>query len=85
MSNLTKISDMIGLLGVFLILFAYFYLQIEKWTSKSIMYLSSNLLGALLVICSLIFNWNLSAFIIETVWAIISMVGIIKAISKKSQ
>ncbi len=44
----------------------------------SLTYLGMNLAGSLLLIISLLVNWNLSAFLLEAAWALISMYGIFK-------
>jgi hypothetical protein len=38
-------------------------------------YVVSNCLGAALILYSLLFDFNLSAFVIEIVWVLISLVG----------
>jgi len=68
--------DFIGNLGVIMILSSYLLLQLEKITSKSLAYSVINALGALLVLISLYFHFNLSAVIIELFWLIISLYGI---------
>ena len=70
--------DFVGNVGVFLILLAYFNLQLGKMNSQSAAFSLLNLCGALFVLISLIYDFNLSAFIIEGVWLIISFVGIVR-------
>ena len=70
--------DVIGLVGVTLILIAYFGSQVEWWQSNSYEYLLANAVGAVLVMISLCFNWNLSSFVIECFWLLISVYGIVK-------
>ncbi len=74
--------DFLGNIGVFLILLAYLLLQIDKIDNRSIRFSAINLFGALFIIISLCYDFNLSAFIIELSWLLISAMGIIK--SKKS-
>lgn len=73
---LEKIADPIGLIGVLIILIAYFLLSIDKWSAMTIKYQSINLVGALLILYSLFFHWNLSSVVIEIAWAFISLIGI---------
>ena len=68
--------DMLGNIGVFLIILMYFLLQIQKLSSESLLYSVLNVLGASLIIVSLLFDFNLSAFIVESFWVIISLIGI---------
>ena len=71
-----SIYDVLGNIGVFLILLTYFLLQIRKLSSESLFYSVLNALGASLIIVSLLFDFNLSAFIVESFWVIISLIGI---------
>ena len=71
-----SIYDVLGNIGVFLIILMYFLLQIQKLSSESLLYSVLNALGASLIIVSLLFDFNLSAFIIELFWVIISLIGI---------
>lgn len=73
-----SLYDFLGTIGVILIILMYLLLQLNKIKSTSIVYSSLNALGAILIIISLIFEFNLSAFIIESFWLIISIYGIIK-------
>jgi len=75
--------DMIGLAGVATILIAYFMLQAGKLPSTSLAYSLLNLLGAAAVFISLLFNWNLSAGIIEIFWILISFFGAFHALRRK--
>lgn len=67
--------DVIGLAGVIVTLAAYVLLSINKISSRSLSYPGLNALGSLLVIYSLCYHWNLSAFIMESCWALVSFYG----------
>lgn len=69
-------SDIIGLMGVACVLSAYFLLQIEKVRSDGIGYLVLNLVGAILLIVSLMVTFNLASFVIEICWLSISLFGL---------
>ncbi|MCP2670860.1 hypothetical protein NHF40_07965 [Maricaulaceae bacterium EIL42A08] len=71
-------SDFVGLAGVGCILAAYFLLQIEKVRGDSMQYLLLNLVGAVLLIISLMFTFNLASFVIEICWLAISIFGLSK-------
>lgn len=77
------LGDVIGGLGVICFLSAYFLLQKETWKAQSLPYLACNLAGALLVMCSLLMDWNLPAFLLEAAWAWISIWGLCKLYSKR--
>jgi paired small multidrug resistance pump len=68
--------DWAGLAGVVFILFAYLFLQLGRLTALDLRYSGLNLAGALLIILSLLFDFNLSAFLMEAAWAAISIIGI---------
>ncbi|MEM7282523.1 MAG: hypothetical protein AAF438_12945 [Pseudomonadota bacterium] len=76
--------DLVGNIGVFLIVGAYLWLQLERISSTSLMYSAANALGALLILVSLIEKFNFSAFLIEAFWLLISLFGMMKAWSKKA-
>ena len=70
--------DLIGNVGVLLMVVAYLLLQLEKLSSSAISYLLLNALGAILVMISLRFRFNLSAFLMEAFWLLISLYGLAK-------
>ena len=69
-------SDVIGSIGVGLIILTYILLQTEKIRSESLAYSVLNGLGAALIVYSLIYNFNFSAFVVESLWVLISIYGI---------
>lgn len=86
MQFLTREFNTIGIIGVFLVLVAYFFLQIDKLRQDSVLYSLLNLVGSFLILISLYFAWNLASGVIEIAWFLISLLGLIKAfylISKK--
>lgn len=70
------LHDFVGTFGVILILVAYLLLQLERLPSTSLWYSGLNAMGALALLVSLSFDMNLSAFIIELFWLLISLFGI---------
>lgn len=80
---LYAVSDPVGLVGVVLLLIAYFFLSTGRWASDSIIYQVYNLIGALFILYSLLFHWNLSSFVIEIAWVTISLIGIARIQSAK--
>lgn len=77
--------DFLGNVGVFLLLAAYLMLQLNKISSHQISYSLLNAFGAALIIVSLIFEFNLSAFAIEFFWLLISLVGIVNFFRDKKR
>ena len=70
--------DLVGNLGVLLMVIAYLLLQLEKLSSSALSYLLLNAVGAVLVMISLMFRFNLSAFLMEAFWLLISLYGLAK-------
>jgi len=76
-------GNILGGIGVCFFLVSYFLLQKGTWKPDSPAYLLSNLFGALLVLGSLLIDWNLPAFLLEVAWALISIYGLLKYIRKR--
>lgn len=70
------IPTFIGLLGVIFTLLAYALLQTEKLRAETVLYCLLNILGSVLILYSLYFDWNFSAFIMEGMWLIFSIYGL---------
>jgi len=68
--------DLAGSIGVLMIVIAYLLLELDKLPSSSPSYSLLNAGGALLIIVSLIFKFNLSAFVVEAFWFAISLLGL---------
>ncbi len=75
--------DILGTIGVAVIIVTYVLLQIEKVRSDSLFYSLLNAAGASLIIISLYFNFNFPAFIVEFFWLLISLFGIGKHFYRK--
>jgi hypothetical protein len=80
---LSEYSNTIGIIGVGLVLIAYYLLQSNHLTSDKLQYSFLNLIGACLILVSLNFHWNWASVIIEIAWITISLKGIYKVYSKK--
>ena len=70
--------DFAGNIGVALMVIGYLLLQAEKIRSSDLSYSLMNGIGALLVVVSLLYRFNLSAFLVEAFWFLISIYGLIK-------
>ncbi|MGD9716795.1 hypothetical protein E0765_04845 [Sulfuricurvum sp. IAE1] len=73
-----SLTDLIGIFGVVLIVIAYILLQVEKMDARDLSFSLLNAIGALLIIVSLMFDWNLASFLMEFIWLMISLYGILK-------
>ena len=67
---------LIGNTGVVMLIITYLMLQVNKIRSDGLAYSLLNAVGASLIILSLLVNFNLSAFVMEVFWVLISFVGI---------
>jgi hypothetical protein len=77
--------DLAGFIGVLLIVIAYLLLQLNKLPSSSPSYSLMNAAGALLIIVSLVFKFNLSAFIVEAFWFLISLLGLWRSLAARKR
>lgn len=70
--------DLVGNIGVALVLGSYLLLQAGRLRADGFGYGTVNALGALLIGYSLLFDFNLSSFIIEVAWFLISVYGMVR-------
>ncbi len=68
--------DVVGSLGVLLVLLSYLLLQLGRLRATDFAYSAANGLGALLILVSLSFDFNLPAVLIEAAWLLISLFGL---------
>jgi len=80
---LNQIADMVGIIGVIILLVAYYLLQAKRISSESVLYSLMNLIGAVLILYSLILDWNTPAVIMESAWIVISIFALFKAYTSK--
>lgn len=78
-----SITDIIGLIGVALLIVTYALLQIDKIDPKGFWYSFNNLLVAILVTVSLIYTPNIASIVIEVFWFLISLYGVIMYFKRK--
>ena len=71
-------ADIIGTIGVALIVLVYLLLQLEKIDPKALSYSLINFIGSIMILYSLIHTWNLASVIIEVFWIAISLFGVYK-------
>lgn len=75
--------DIVGSIGVGTIILTYVLLQTERIRSESLIYSLLNGSGAGLIAFSLLYSFNFSAFVVEVLWILISIYGIIRYFLKK--
>ena len=77
--------DALGVVGVLLILIAYTGATTKKLDPAKAPALLLNLTGALLILLSLYFDFNLSAVLMEGAWALVALIGLARlAFSRKT-
>jgi hypothetical protein len=76
--------DLVGNVGVALMVVAYLLLQLEKVSGSNVTYLLLNATGAVLVMISLALRFNLSAFLMEAFWLLISLYGLGKSLRARA-
>lgn len=77
--------DVVGTAGAAIILISYFLLQLQRLSSRALSYSVLNGLGALLILISLSIEFNLSAFVVEAFWLLISIVGIVRYLAGRTR
>lgn len=73
-----SLHDIVGNLGVLLIVGSYFLVQIGRLSATEPPYIVVNGLGAALILYSLSHEFNMSAFLIEVIWLLISVMGLVR-------
>ena len=74
--------DWVGSLGVLIIVAAYLWLQIGRIAGQNVVFSGANLLGSMLILVSLYFNFNFSAVLIEIFWIVISLFGLVMGLRR---
>ena len=81
--NEVGISDIIGLIGVALLIGTYAMLQFDRIDPKGFWYSFNNMVVAILVTVSLVYSFNLASMVIEVFWFGLSVYGIWNYTRKK--
>ncbi|WP_171097768.1 hypothetical protein [Ruegeria sp. HKCCD7255] len=74
------IVDAIGSFGALIVVAAYFATQMRMMNSDDLAFPVVNLLGSVMIVYSLVYNFNLASMLIEGFWILISIVGIVQHI-----
>jgi hypothetical protein len=77
------IYDLAGFLGAAIIVVAYFAMQ-QRWLNAlDWRFPAANLLGSLIILVSLWFEWNFPSVVIEIFWALISLMGLARSLAER--
>ena len=79
------LSDLIGWLGAFFLLLAYFLLVHKDLTSRSKMYQLLNILGALMLGINTYVKGAFPSFITNMIWVLIGLYGLLHIIKIKKK
>jgi hypothetical protein len=72
--------DLVGLVGIALSIGCYARVQWHRDYAKQLSYSVLNFLSALLLGISILHNWNLSSFVGNAFWMVISIYGIYRCL-----
>ena len=76
--------DLLGVIGSFIIIAAYFATQRGWVRASDWRFPLANLIGALLILFSLMVAWNLAAFVMEIFWIAISIYGLVRSVGARN-
>lgn len=71
--------DLVGLVGVALVLWAYVGLQLRQLDAESALYSALNGLGSAGILYSLIFDFNLASAVANIIWVLVSVYALARA------
>ncbi|HEX2152281.1 MAG TPA: hypothetical protein VHG31_09845 [Stellaceae bacterium] len=77
------IYELAGFVGAAIIVVAYFAMQ-QRWLSAlDWRFPAANVVGSLLILVSLWFDWNFPSVVIEIFWALISFLGLLRSLAER--
>lgn len=74
--SISILANVVGMIGTFCIVAAYLLMQLNKLDPKGMNFNLINLVGAVLLLISLMVHFNLASVVIEVFWIIASIIGI---------
>lgn len=75
--------NVIGIIGVVMVLSAYFLLQLGRLRQEALSFSMVNLVGSACILVSLYYTPNIPSVVIEIAWLLISLIGVIKVGAKR--
>jgi Mg2+/citrate symporter len=77
------IYELAGFVGAAIIVVAYFAVQ-QRWLNAlDWRFPAANVVGSLLILVSLWFEWNFPSVVIEIFWVLISLLGLVRALTER--
>jgi hypothetical protein len=83
--NPIDLYDILGLTGAALFLAAFGGVQLEKLDAHGPPALLMNFVGAVLILVSLVQDFNLAAFVLEAAWGLISLYGLARLLLRRGR
>ena len=83
MVDVLTVPDIVGYVGVALVVVTYFLSQIGRMDATRALYPGLNAIGALMILVSLYYRPNPPSVVIEFFWLAISIVGLARVLMKK--
>jgi hypothetical protein len=83
--TLLPLADPVGIIGVILLLIAYFALSTGRMAANSLTYQLANFTAAWLILFSLFFHWNTPSVLIEMAWITISVIGMVRIVCARAK
>jgi hypothetical protein len=77
-------SNLVGLVGVVAYLVAYGLLQLGVLKVEDARYALLNAIGAIAILYSLMFDFNLPSFITQTAWLIFTIIGYVRLRARRA-
>lgn len=74
--------NVLGLAGAALFVIAYAGAQLDRLDPQKPAALAVNLVGAILILISLVHDFNLGSFVLETIWGLIAALGLLRFLLK---
>ena len=75
--------DFVGNVGVAIIIGTYLLLQLDRLPAGGLAYSLLNAAGAAMVVVSLLYDFNVSAMVVEVFWVLISLVGVARYAARR--
>src|SRR4051812_15439830 len=77
------VYELAGFVGAAIIVVAYFAVTQGWLNALDWRFPAANVLGSLLILVSLWFEWNFPSVVIEIFWALISLVGLFRSLAER--
>jgi hypothetical protein len=78
-----NINDLIGFIGVFILLLAFFLNLIKKIAQDNLLYILLNIIGAAMAVTASYMIHYIPFIILEGAWTLVSIGALIKYLNKK--